>query len=432
MIPTFRIPDGQDVLLHLLSTTALLAVVAMADAVLRRFGRHGVRAMLATAAVLKLAAGPWLCFSAADGPAPTIVVATTALLAEGPRPETAPAAFPWFWIWLGGAVVSGAVSVRRTRQMQRRLEASARPADAAVRHCAELLAARLGLARPPAVRQTDDPAAPCVLGVRRPIVYLPTQNGPAAIPFEHALLHELVHVRRRDLPLGLALRVLAVAYWFHPLVWVFCRRITELREIGCDAAAALAAEDGPIAYRDALLRSAAVRFGLVRPAAVAGWIGPSSGILVRLRQLNRALDRSDRSDRRGRALPGSAAQRRMLATLATGILVFASTPVFVVSTAPKSAATPTASPTVGLAAGSTAGSSATSSPTTSPPATATTADSPAAAEVDALAAARGIWERQAAGERESCLRVRFAAIQLAAAASNKEADTAAATLENRR
>ncbi len=406
MIPSFHVPTGQAVVLHLLSATALLAVLAMADAVLRRRGRHRVRATLATAAVLKLAAGPWLCFTAVDGPATAIVVTTGEWLGESARPEAATAAFPWVWLWLCGALVAGSASVLRTLQMKRRLEASARAAGAAVVECAEQVARRLGLDRTPAVRLTDDPAAPCVVGVRRPVIYLPSQDGPAAIPIDHALLHEFAHIRRRDLPLGFLLRVLAIAYWFHPLVWHFCRRIAELREIGCDADAARAAADGPVAYRNALLRSAAVRFGLVRPTAVLGWIGPSAGILIRLRQLDRTRERADDGALNALWPLGSAGHARNVATLLTGVLLFTAAPVFVTGTAEAVAAAPAV--------------------------TAQNDDVVPLPQDDDLAAARGIWERQAAGGRESCLNVRFAAIRLAAAASNMEAETAAASKENRR
>lgn len=78
----------------------------------------------------------------------------------------------------------------------------------------------------------DEIASPFVLGFFRPRIYIP--SGLSGETMEYVLLHENVHIRRRDhwwKPLGYCL--LAV-YWFNPLMWVayilLCRDI----EQSCD------------------------------------------------------------------------------------------------------------------------------------------------------------------------------------------------------
>ena len=80
--------------------------------------------------------------------------------------------------------------------------------------------------------QSDRIAAPFVLGVLRPRIYLPFSLPESALP--SVIAHEKAHIARKDhwfKPLGFAF--LAV-YWFNPVIWLayilFCRDM----EAACD------------------------------------------------------------------------------------------------------------------------------------------------------------------------------------------------------
>ena len=82
------------------------------------------------------------------------------------------------------------------------------------------------------VKQSERVVSPFVLGVFRPVVYLP--YGISGDDLEHVLAHEQAHIRRRDhwwKPVGF---LLLSVYWFNPLMWVayvlLCRDI----EAACD------------------------------------------------------------------------------------------------------------------------------------------------------------------------------------------------------
>lgn len=80
-------------------------------------------------------------------------------------------------------------------------------------------------------------SVPAVLGIVRPRVLLP--NGMLETwsdsELRFALLHELVHVRRRDNLLNWGLIVVQALHWFNPLVWFALRRLRAEREALCDA-----------------------------------------------------------------------------------------------------------------------------------------------------------------------------------------------------
>ena len=78
----------------------------------------------------------------------------------------------------------------------------------------------------------DDIPAPCVLGLFRPRIYLP--SGMPEDQITLILAHERSHLRRGDPWWKLLGFVVVCVYWFHPLVWagyvLFCRDI----ELACD------------------------------------------------------------------------------------------------------------------------------------------------------------------------------------------------------
>jgi len=139
----------------------------------------------------------------------------------------------WAWAAVAVALIGWLALGRFT---VRRLVRSARPFPGThVRAMLCELADRVGLDRLPALLMSDRTDIPFASGLWRDAVVLPA----AATSWDEerlrvVLLHELAHVRRRDL-LGHAVGRLACAvYWFHPLVWMAARRLRDESERACD------------------------------------------------------------------------------------------------------------------------------------------------------------------------------------------------------
>ncbi len=100
--------------------------------------------------------------------------------------------------------------------------------------------------------QSERVASPFVLGLVRPKIYLPFRIEGKNL--EHVVMHEQVHIRRRDhwwKPLGYAL--LSV-YWFHPLMWLAYGLLSRDIELACDERTIRGLDDGQRAdYSQALL-----------------------------------------------------------------------------------------------------------------------------------------------------------------------------------
>ena len=82
------------------------------------------------------------------------------------------------------------------------------------------------------IRQSEQVGSPFVLGLFRPVIYLPYHIAEEDLTY--VLAHERTHIRRLDHWWKLLGYVLLSIYWFHPLMWVayvlFCRDL----EGACD------------------------------------------------------------------------------------------------------------------------------------------------------------------------------------------------------
>jgi TonB family protein len=82
-----------------------------------------------------------------------------------------------------------------------------------------------------------DVASPLACGLIRPTILVPTDalEWPAT-QIRPVLLHELAHVRRRDLRANAVATLTTVLFWFHPLVWMLAARLHREQELACDDA----------------------------------------------------------------------------------------------------------------------------------------------------------------------------------------------------
>jgi len=155
-------------------------------------------------------------------PAPTVMVVRGGTAHASTPP--APAGNPLPWIYAAGVALvairfaAGAVRTRRLLAGSTRLS-------------------RPGLPR--CVRVVESPHAPVpmVWGIFRPLIALPaaSRRWPAE-RLRAVLLHELIHVQRRDLLAQMIAQAACCVYWFHPLTWIAAREQRRERERACDDA----------------------------------------------------------------------------------------------------------------------------------------------------------------------------------------------------
>jgi beta-lactamase regulating signal transducer with metallopeptidase domain len=98
------------------------------------------------------------------------------------------------------------------------------------------LAARLGIRRGVNVVRGSDDLSPAIAGWWLPTLIVPRglESRLTREQLEWVLLHELAHVRRRDLYMLAIERMVECVAWFNPAVWLAGRWAEHYRECACD------------------------------------------------------------------------------------------------------------------------------------------------------------------------------------------------------
>jgi TonB family protein len=139
-------------------------------------------------------------------------------------------------VWFLGSAVLFARWLTLRRRFARALKAGSEiaegPAAVALRRAMTWLSLKreIGLIESPQIR------GPGVWGDWRPVVVFPKglTDKLSAEELEAVMMHELIHVSRRDNLLGALQTLICYLFWFHPLVWLIDRRLLAERELVCD------------------------------------------------------------------------------------------------------------------------------------------------------------------------------------------------------
>jgi bla regulator protein blaR1 len=155
--------------------------------------------------------------------------------------------------WAIGVVVSFSLAAKRWTLRRHVVRSSVR-ADAGIQQATRAVAAILRIHRVPDVRVARDIDSPFVTGIRNPVVLIPARFS--AMPVEQqrmALCHELAHVKRGDLWLGIVPAIAERVFFFHPLARIAAREYAFWREVACDAVVLARLDTPPQAYGRLLL-----------------------------------------------------------------------------------------------------------------------------------------------------------------------------------
>ena len=188
------------------------------------------------------------------------------------------------------------------------------------------VADRLGLDDVPQLVQSDRVKMPFATGLLNSVIVLPSESNAWTAERRCALLiHELAHIKRRDLQGHVVSRIACALYWFHPLVWTAARRLRAESERACDDLALMLGTPASD-YAEHLLEVANDARDDRMPAVALAMAKPSEleGRMLAILDPNRR--------RRG---PGRVQSAWLVGTLATLALV-----VGVLSPARRAAATP--------------------------------------------------------------------------------------------
>jgi beta-lactamase regulating signal transducer with metallopeptidase domain len=182
-------------------------------------------------------------------------------------------------VWAAGVGIRCIGLISDWKRLQQRISRS-QPApsvvvnlwDEAVRGEAEFL-------RRVSIRQSRDVGGVCLAGLIQPCLLVPQDLGEQFSQKEIRLifLHEIAHLRRRDLWLNVLLETVRTVHWFNPVVGWVLRRWREDREEACDVHA-LSADRGvsKVLYGQVLLKCLESAADLKADRVGVAWQGDPS------------------------------------------------------------------------------------------------------------------------------------------------------------
>ena len=139
----------------------------------------------------------------------------------------------------------------------RRIRLSSMPADAAMQklfaECRNDLRVRTHIE----LLESGHISSPAIYGLFRPRLLLPQGIGAVldTTQIRHVFLHELAHLRRRDLWTNALLVVVQTLHWFNPIVWVAFHRMRLDRELAADELAlSVVGQGAALGYGQTIVR----------------------------------------------------------------------------------------------------------------------------------------------------------------------------------
>jgi beta-lactamase regulating signal transducer with metallopeptidase domain len=145
---------------------------------------------------------------------------------------------PAFWlsaIWISGAALLLGRLVASNLLLHMRSRRAVAIYGGPLQNAIEAVCIQLSLRQRVRLFVDDRGIVPLVWGVFRPRLVLPAEAGewePSRL--RAVLLHELAHVKRRDVLVMLLTQIACAAHWFNPLVWLAAWRLHIERERACD------------------------------------------------------------------------------------------------------------------------------------------------------------------------------------------------------
>lgn len=168
------------------------------------------------------------------------------------------------------AVLAQASALVAERRRLRALLRGARPADAPLQQSCAELAKRAGLRRCPRLLVSEQVEAPLVAGWWQAVILWPDRQALSMDETSLALAHELAHLKRGDLWLGIIPALARRLLFFHPLVRWAVHEYIAYREAACDAAAVRGSEADARDYGALLLRLGVSGTGIAGISAASG------------------------------------------------------------------------------------------------------------------------------------------------------------------
>lgn len=191
-------------------------------------------------------------------------------------------------VWLAGALLlagrTGWLALRLARQRRSWRKIS----ETRTLHVFEECRRELRLVWPVELLAAPGLTGPATGGLWRPCIVLPEKliSSFSDEELRLLLLHELLHVRRLDVPSDRLAALVAMVHWFNPMAWLALACLRRERELACDAAVLdrVATEEAG-RYGHLILKSAEQLRTLAPLSGAVEMFGPNLSLVRRIQMI---------------------------------------------------------------------------------------------------------------------------------------------------
>lgn len=199
--------------------------------------------------------------------------------------------------WLFGAIALGGYVAVRNFHLWRTIKCERPITGSEILELLEDCKMQMNVQTIVGVIVTDTVKSPALFGFIRPRLLLP-QGLIEAFDFEelrYIFLHELAHLKRRDIYLGWLVSLLQIMHWFNPLIWFALRRMRTDQELACDGLVLSTMKTDELPKYGSTIINLFERFSQV------SYVPSLAGILEDTSQLERRIKMITNPERKSRA-----------------------------------------------------------------------------------------------------------------------------------
>lgn len=140
-------------------------------------------------------------------------------------------------LWIIGVVILGVYIISVNIKFRSKLSNELKCKDREILKLLEECKLKVGLNCNIEILNTDLVKSPAVFGIKNPKLLLPT-NIKQQIGYKelrYVILHEISHVKRKDIVINCVVSILQTLHWFNPILWYSFYIMREDKELACDA-----------------------------------------------------------------------------------------------------------------------------------------------------------------------------------------------------
>ena len=129
-------------------------------------------------------------------------------------------------------------------------------------------------------------SSPMVIGIAQPKIVLPQQlyDTLSNAQLQHIILHEMAHIDRKDLMLGAIQELIAITFWWSPILRPLNKHLSLSRELACDIRAARQSRDN-LGYAQTLIDCAKLMFNNRKNVLAMGLFSKKKDLTVRINEI---------------------------------------------------------------------------------------------------------------------------------------------------